>query len=285
MSLNLESLETREMLYSTVAISVGGIVQLRDEAGYILNTFRPFEYEASKVPLSLALTENTIQIGSGIGGGPRYQIRDRFSLTIIKDEFIGDESSRTGVSLSSFNEQSEKSKTIDSIVSINKNSPQLVSILELEHIKTILFKVPINALLAGGTISVFKGGSITSLPEFSNLKGLLTSVVNDGDRTYDQVYEAASGSIAYINPDNLSSGSLNTVIHEWSHTYGSKFSFFNNQSTIQAFNNRGSWALGQDSYYYNIQEWFAEGMTRHIVGDYSLLTEQEHNFFSGALNE
>lgn len=89
----MDQLESRTTL--SVFASAGGVVYDITHG----TSFRPFEQEASSVPLNISQDTTTIYVGAGVGGGPRLAAFN-LDTTPKWSVFVGDPESRTGVSVS-----------------------------------------------------------------------------------------------------------------------------------------------------------------------------------------
>ncbi len=95
--LKIERLESR--LNPSFYTSAEGLITEWSDNGAEMISFRPFEENASGVPLFIVADDTRLYIGAGVGGGPRVQVRNVETLSVQLDFMAGPESSRTGVNI------------------------------------------------------------------------------------------------------------------------------------------------------------------------------------------
>lgn len=100
--LRIDRLESRDTPAPLYASAGGELRELDPASGATLRTVRPFEQSAAAVPLFVATDGDAVYVGAGTGGGPRLDAIDARTLETRWSVFVGDPSTRTGVSVAAW---------------------------------------------------------------------------------------------------------------------------------------------------------------------------------------
>lgn len=222
-----EQLESRDV--PSWFVAAGGEV-VDTGSGHL---FRPFESSFAG-PVKLAVHDQDLFVGAGIGGGPRYQIRDVSSGTVKLDAFVpgADPASRSGVDGVWVDGQlpvGPASLRAQGDPEVPASAPAIVAV---QNMLDLLPSQETNYLAShGGAVYVYPGPGITILPRFANLAGRLTDAGGDGNRTYDQV-PAVGGAGGAVVPAGVDAFTLH---HELGHVLESEMPAAIHDSWVSMF--------------------------------------------------
>lgn len=255
MRLSVEILEGREV--PAFLTSAGGLVQIRDDSGGVVQEFRPFEDKAATVPLFISGNEKTIKIGAGVGGAPRLQIRDRESLRVLTDIFVGDPKSRTGVSVAELPDSLKTPKTLTSNT-FARHAIYLAFSREPQYagpppgVESAVFNLVSNAINQAGLSDLVN--VTTGIP--THLRGDRYAVMVIGGvgkdagfgRAVGTAYVGTYGQREYDPPEGFVYGQglkwdpakvALTVLHEWGHLMGLIHSYFEGEIMLPVIRKDG----------------------------------------------
>jgi hypothetical protein len=192
-----EPLESRTL--PGVLAAAGGEVFELDAAGRVLARFRPFEFDAAGVPVSLSADDaaGLLYVGAGAGGGPRIDAFRLDDFARVWSVFVGDPASRTGVGVEAWARPAAPLRAESHPAA--PGDPAAVQ----RDIDTMPRGVAAWLAAGGVRVEVYApAAKLTDLPEFAALRGVPTGAGGDGGRTYDQADAAEWHLTAFLRADS-----------------------------------------------------------------------------------